>query len=296
MYEDIGATTVVGEELYHYGRKGMKWYQHIYGPVQSVAKYAKKVGSKLSDAKASHDEKQKAKWEEKKESIIRSGDAKTIRKNQDKLSDAELKRAFDRLKNTPNDPEQKQKQGQDFVNKKGSIKAHDLIKAFSDVASDIDTAYKAVDKLAGIRKDIQKYTPEGRAKQAKIDDIMRNLKVKEVIDNPSLLNGKQMGDLKKAYKDYIDIKDNYEKQNAPAKTNDSPLSMFSKTQQGTKQYTSYKDFKEYNRINNMISSMSSNQNQGKGKGKGKGNNQQTYNKDEIERFINDTIDERLEDR
>jgi len=29
------------DELYHFGRKGMKWYQHIFGPVQNGAKYSK---------------------------------------------------------------------------------------------------------------------------------------------------------------------------------------------------------------------------------------------------------------
>ena len=188
MYEDIGATTVVGEELYHYGRKGMKWYQHIYGPVQTVAKYAKKVGSKLSDAKASHDKKQLDRFEKKKEDIIRSGDAKIIRKNQDKLSDAELKRAFDRLKNTPSDPEQKQKQGQDFINKKGNMSAKDLIKSFSDLASDIDTAYKAVDKLIGVKNDIKKYTPEERAKAAEKKRIIAENDVDSFLSKLSMFN------------------------------------------------------------------------------------------------------------
>lgn len=31
--------------LMHYGRRGMKWYQHVYGEVQSQAKYASKGGS-----------------------------------------------------------------------------------------------------------------------------------------------------------------------------------------------------------------------------------------------------------
>lgn len=30
------------DDLYHYGRKGMKWYQHIFGETQSHAQYAKK--------------------------------------------------------------------------------------------------------------------------------------------------------------------------------------------------------------------------------------------------------------
>lgn len=64
--EEFLGLEIYTEELYHYGRKGMKWYQHIYGPVQSIAKYAKKAGSKMADAKANHDAKEEAKWEKKK--------------------------------------------------------------------------------------------------------------------------------------------------------------------------------------------------------------------------------------
>lgn len=35
------------DELYHYGRQGMKWYHHIFGPVQKIGKYASKGASKL---------------------------------------------------------------------------------------------------------------------------------------------------------------------------------------------------------------------------------------------------------
>lgn len=288
MYEDIGATTIVGEELYHYGRKGMKWYQHIYGPMQSIAKYAKKVGSKLSDAKASHDEKQKVKDEQKKEEIIRSGDAKLIRKNQDKLSDAELKRAFDRLKNTPNDSDQKQKQGQDFADKKGSVKAKDLINAFSEFANDVDKAYKAVDKLVGVKNDIKKYTKEEREKTAKINDIMSNLKIKEALDNPALLSDKQWKDLNDRHNNFTKLKERYEKENAPAKQNiNTPLAAYLKTQESSSKPTSYKSYKEYDRISNMISSM--NVNQGKGKGKGQGN----ISKDDLRNIVSEVFDDKM---
>lgn len=36
-----------GDELCHSGRKGMKWYQHIYGEFQAGAKYAKENKGKL---------------------------------------------------------------------------------------------------------------------------------------------------------------------------------------------------------------------------------------------------------
>ena len=40
-----------GEILEHYGRIGMKWYQHIYGDYQGAAKYAEKGEKKLAASK-----------------------------------------------------------------------------------------------------------------------------------------------------------------------------------------------------------------------------------------------------
>lgn len=40
------------DSLAHYGRLGMKWYQHIYGEYQGAAKYAEKGEKKLSALKS----------------------------------------------------------------------------------------------------------------------------------------------------------------------------------------------------------------------------------------------------
>ena len=85
------------EELMHYGRLGMKWYQHIFGPIQSGAKYAQKTGQKLANAKKAHDAKEEAKWKANKEKIIRSGDPSKIRKYQTRMTDDELRRAETRI-------------------------------------------------------------------------------------------------------------------------------------------------------------------------------------------------------
>ena len=68
------------DELYHYGRKGMKWGQHIFGKVKSGAA---RVGKKISDAH----QKKKA---EKAADRLR-------KKPYSKLTDAELKERIARM-------------------------------------------------------------------------------------------------------------------------------------------------------------------------------------------------------
>lgn len=69
------------DELYHYGRKGMKWGQNIFGKVKSGAS---RVGKKISDAR-----------QKKKEAKA----AERLRKKPlSELTDAELKLRIERLK------------------------------------------------------------------------------------------------------------------------------------------------------------------------------------------------------
>lgn len=71
--------------LYHYGRKGMKWYQNIFGKKSSAAK-----------AKSSEDKKEET-IEEKKARILKSHSAEKVYKNKDLFTDKELQEAFLRL-------------------------------------------------------------------------------------------------------------------------------------------------------------------------------------------------------
>ena len=68
----------------HYGRKGMKWYQHIFGEVQSHAKYAKKGNSTKSKSKNKDQKKVKV---------------KISKKSYKQLSDEDLQRRINRLRN-----------------------------------------------------------------------------------------------------------------------------------------------------------------------------------------------------
>lgn len=82
------------DELYHYGRKGMKWYQNIFTTPQArrAAKKRRQALEKARDTKAA--KKQEA---EERERIIRSGSAKELQKNKHRLSDDELQRAINRI-------------------------------------------------------------------------------------------------------------------------------------------------------------------------------------------------------
>lgn len=95
------------DELYHYGRKGMKWHQHIFGKDNKNSSGAKKKkASELDRLKKraiekhqakkqrKHDESQK-KQLEKKETRER---LKADMKSPKKMSDAELKSRIERLK------------------------------------------------------------------------------------------------------------------------------------------------------------------------------------------------------
>lgn len=192
--EEFLGLEIYTEELYHYGRKGMKWYQHIYGPVQSIAKYAKKAGSKMADAKAKHDEKAAAKWEVKKEKIIRSGNANKVRRISDKLTDDELRRADNRIneRNRLDSMTGRPQQGQQFVQQRGNQNSGDFIKDFNSFVNTATTTYNSIDKLIKTYDDIQKYTPAGREKEAMRKQVMKDLDLNPLKDNPGLLSSQEL--------------------------------------------------------------------------------------------------------
>jgi len=114
------------DELYHYGRVGMKWYQHIYGKAYEHAKYNKKTKSKVKKIeddtkseirklkkKAKQDYKIKAAKRKSEDKIndtkkylekkygIKDKSKKTEQnesKTSDRMSDDELRRAVNRLR------------------------------------------------------------------------------------------------------------------------------------------------------------------------------------------------------
>lgn len=104
-------------ELYHYGRKGMKWYQNIFTKHKERVAAKKKRKAEKEKAEA---EKRKVDVAEQKEKIRNSRSAEQVYKNAHLFTDKELNEIYNRL-NTENNikkliPEKVNK-GKKFVEK-----------------------------------------------------------------------------------------------------------------------------------------------------------------------------------
>ena len=81
-------------ELYHYGRKGMKWYQNIFS---SRSERIRRKQQQANLEKARQARTAKKELEAKKERILKSGKPKDILKNKNLFSNEELQKAIDRF-------------------------------------------------------------------------------------------------------------------------------------------------------------------------------------------------------
>lgn len=89
-------------ELMHYGRQGMKWYQHVFGEYQSGAKYAKKgTAAKPSGKKTTALQRAKTKKaaDDAAKKKASQGKGKTKEDPVKKMSDQELQARINRLQN-----------------------------------------------------------------------------------------------------------------------------------------------------------------------------------------------------
>ena len=86
------------DELYHYGRKGMKWGQSIYGKIHTakVNRRRKKNLEKARQAKAEA-KKQADEVAKKKEDVLKSRSAKELYTNAHLFTQQELQSAYNRL-------------------------------------------------------------------------------------------------------------------------------------------------------------------------------------------------------
>ena len=92
--EELYQIDMSSDELMHYGRKGMKWYQNIYTK-HKQRKVKKQRKEALEKARAAKEAKKKD--AEEKEKILKSGDRKKIIENKHRFTDDELRQAITRL-------------------------------------------------------------------------------------------------------------------------------------------------------------------------------------------------------
>lgn len=143
-------------ELYHYGRKGMKWGQHIYGRARSANASRKKITSKIADNyQRRRVAKQKAKAAEEKA----RAEHELLRKPARKMTTAELKARIERLelekkyKNLQQDTSGVAK-GKAFVEKVLEKSGENILTQLS--AYGMGTAVNALAKAAGIKNATEK--------------------------------------------------------------------------------------------------------------------------------------------
>ena len=105
------------DELYHYGRKGMKWGQNIFGRPRSsgTKKKKKSVGDSLKEAYSQHRQKKQAKKQAETENRARQSRRK---KKVSEMTDDELRTEIARLeleKRYRDLSPQESHRGRDFV-------------------------------------------------------------------------------------------------------------------------------------------------------------------------------------
>lgn len=142
-YDYMFTDVELSDELKHHGRKGMKWYQHIYGRLQTggYAKGAQTKGVKGGDNKTGTSGEKK---KDRKPRQVQEYD-KLKRKKASEMTDAEIKRMMDRMDlekrlNTKRYEANKSKLDK-FMDKYGD----QLVKAGTDFAK--EQGAKVVDKM-----------------------------------------------------------------------------------------------------------------------------------------------------
>lgn len=179
------------DELYHYGRKGMKWGQNIFGKVKSGAS---RVGKKISDAR-----------QKKKEAKA----AERLRKKPlSELTDAELKQRIERLKLEQSasqmmkniDPNSgNASEGKKFISKFMSKSVGEAIidaskSAFTEFAKKklfkaLGLSDEAADELKDLKSEYDKLDVMGKIKDAKkklSDEPDDDAKLKKTVERMEL--------------------------------------------------------------------------------------------------------------
>ena len=144
------------DELYHYGRVGMKWYQHIYGKVYEHAKYNKKTKSKIKkiedDTKS---EIRKLKKKAKQDYKLKSAK----RKSEDKINDAKnyLEKKYG-LKDKSKKTEQKETKTTDVMSDDELRKVVNRLRLENDYKRELNTYNSLNPKKVSLGKKFVKST------------------------------------------------------------------------------------------------------------------------------------------
>lgn len=133
-------------ELYHYGRKGMKWYQHIYGAVKDT--YAS-----IRTARNKHNEKVK-------QNLINYAPAKKVYKNRHKLNNKELQQAIDRVNKEQKIKELSKSPTRRFVDKGSISVAHSLEKGGKIAVEALGVGIGSYLIYRGVKKYVGKNTAD----------------------------------------------------------------------------------------------------------------------------------------
>ena len=203
------------DELYHYGRKGMKWYQNIFTAHKQhkTAKKRKKALEKAREAK-----KQKAieneSLEEKKARILKSRSAKELYDNADLFDTKELNDAYNRLtleRNIKNLVPEEVSKGQKFVD--------NVNRYGTNISNIIDTGGKMYNSAAKIRNtffkgDGKPWPTFGQNDKA----VDKNAKARKKLEDEAAVLKAQL-DIAKRKKELADLKSG--KADNKPKNNDS---------------------------------------------------------------------------
>lgn len=155
-------------ELYHYGRKGMKWYQNIFTKHKERVAAKKKRKAEKEKAEA---EKRKVDVAEQKEKIRNSRSAEQVYKNAHLFTDKELTEIYNRL-NTENNIKnlipKKVNKGKKFVDSTADTakSVSNLVNNATDLYKKVNAAYKLFNKDAPSAKNAPQSAPNGKEKDS----------------------------------------------------------------------------------------------------------------------------------
>ena len=165
------------DELYHYGRKGMKWGQHIYGKVKA-AKTAKRRKAALVKARA-------AKSAKKVEADKRKSELTNGKLSTKDMTDAELKSAIARLQMEKQYKElynslnpQKVSAGKEFLNKTImpalTESGKTLLRDYATKKGKELLGLNEVDDVAALKKTVERLNLQKQVKDLSKDNSLRD--------------------------------------------------------------------------------------------------------------------------